>query len=406
MPSLYRLRIGPLHTAYYQQHFDRFEAQGRATPTWNLSAACFTLAWLLLRQMYRPAMVYGGCVLLFVLLWLGVHGAVPMPVEAGLVAVGTLALCLVPGLMANALYYHHVRHQTLAALNASPNVAHAQRKLQENPVTKDRLHIAIAAQTVAGLVIAALLLSQTNWADLRLGAQAPVATSGPPDLVIPSVADISPAPPLPDLPSFTPDMALPGAPEVLAHQPVAPAEPKALQSTDLSIVQLAQSVAPAAAGASAAAAINAVAEPATAPAPAPKQAATPAPSKSVPQAPTPAPQPKLLAKPAAKPVAAPAPKPVAAPAPAAAVARPASGMVPGKFYLNAGVYAQAANVDRAVKSLQSAKLPVLRQGLSSNKGELTRLRIGPFDTRAKAEAAAAKAKQLRFEVSVFQHPLK
>lgn len=80
--------------------------------------------------------------------------------------------------------------------------------------------------------------------------------------------------------------------------------------------------------------------------------------------------------------------------------------MPGKFYLNAGVYAQAANVDRAVKSLQSAKLPVLRQGLSSNKGELTRLRIGPFDTRAKAEAAAAKAKQLRFEVSVFQHPLK
>lgn len=81
-------------------------------------------------------------------------------------------------------------------------------------------------------------------------------------------------------------------------------------------------------------------------------------------------------------------------------------MVPGKFYLNAGVYAQAANVERAVKNLQAAKLPVLRQTVSSNKGELTRLRIGPFNTRAQAEQAAAQAKRLRFEVQVVQQPLK
>ena len=88
------------------------------------------------------------------------------------------------------------------------------------------------------------------------------------------------------------------------------------------------------------------------------------------------------------------------PAPAAANGR----LVPGKFYLNAGVYAQAANVDKAVQQLQGAKLNALRQTVSSSKGDLTRLRIGPFDTRQQAEQAAAKAKQLRIDASVFQHP--
>ncbi|WP_234688467.1 SPOR domain-containing protein [Comamonas aquatica] len=78
--------------------------------------------------------------------------------------------------------------------------------------------------------------------------------------------------------------------------------------------------------------------------------------------------------------------------------------MPGKFYLNAGVYAQTANVDKAVQQLQGAKLNALRQTVSSSKGDLTRLRIGPFDTRQQAEQAAAKAKQLRIDASVFQHP--
>ena len=78
---------------------------------------------------------------------------------------------------------------------------------------------------------------------------------------------------------------------------------------------------------------------------------------------------------------------------------------PDRFNIkNAGVYAQAANVDKAVQQLQGAKLNALRQTVSSSKGDLTRLRIGPFDTRQQAEQAAAKAKQLRIDASVFQHP--
>ncbi len=50
--------------------------------------------------------------------------------------------------------------------------------------------------------------------------------------------------------------------------------------------------------------------------------------------------------------------------------------------------------------------PAVRQTVSSNKGELTRLRIGPFDTRQQAEQAAIKAKRLRIDSSVFQQPKK
>ncbi|WP_312569635.1 SPOR domain-containing protein, partial [Comamonas sp.] len=93
-------------------------------------------------------------------------------------------------------------------------------------------------------------------------------------------------------------------------------------------------------------------------------------------------------------------KAVAEPAPAAAPGR----LIPGKYYLNAGVYAEAANVNRSVKQLQALKLPTLRQTVSSSKGDLTRLRIGPFDTRKQAEQAAAKAKKLRIDATVFQQP--
>ena len=82
------------------------------------------------------------------------------------------------------------------------------------------------------------------------------------------------------------------------------------------------------------------------------------------------------------------------------------GLIPGKYYLNAGVYAQAGNVDRAVKQLQAAKLNALRQTVNSNKGEMTRLRIGPFDTRQQAEQAAAKAQTLRIQATVSQQPKK
>lgn len=394
MPDLYRLSVGPVNAAYYQRHFHRFETLGKAVPTWNHGAAFCTLAWLLLRKLWRPAALY-LCLLAALLLvwWGGVHGRLPLPLELALCLLVGMLLCVVPGILGNALYYQHVRQHTLQTLTRANSLSQARAQLAQQAVTKERLHTIAAIQALLLAVLVGLVLHQAD----RGGRGDAPTPSGPPDLIIPQVPSPAPAQPAvftPTPPADTPAEASPAAPE-------------------LSIVTLAQAVpaTPEAAPPSAR-----VADPAPAPVTPPTSAAVPSPA-----APPAAPPQKAVtaALPAAK-VPAPARsektdkgvktakaekankagKSAAEPKPA-----PANGrLVPGKFYLNAGVYAQPANVDKAVQQLQGARMNTLRQTVSSSKGDLTRLRIGPFDTRQQAEQAAAKAKQLRINATVFQHP--
>lgn len=78
-------------------------------------------------------------------------------------------------------------------------------------------------------------------------------------------------------------------------------------------------------------------------------------------------------------------------------------MVPGRYYLHAGVYADVRNVERNARALRQAGLPVVTQRVSGAKGELTRLRVGPFDTRAQAQQAQQTTNRLRLETSVMQY---
>lgn len=86
-----------------------------------------------------------------------------------------------------------------------------------------------------------------------------------------------------------------------------------------------------------------------------------------------------------------------APTPAAA-----TDLIPGKFYLNVGVYSEAANADKVLAQLQKSKLPALSQKMASNKGEVTRLRSGPFDSRKRAERAVRKLQAANIEATIFQ----
>lgn len=74
---------------------------------------------------------------------------------------------------------------------------------------------------------------------------------------------------------------------------------------------------------------------------------------------------------------------------------PAIQLLPGRFYLNVASFPETSDTDEAERVLQEAKLPVLRQSLESNKGELVRLRVGPFETRKQAQAAQRKIKKIR-----------
>lgn len=414
MPDLYRLSVGPVNAAYYQRHFQRFETLGKAVPTWNHGAAFCTLAWLVLRKLWRPAALY-LCLLAALLLvwWGGVHGRLPLPLELALCLLVGMLLCVVPGTLGNALYYQHVRQHTLQTLTRASSLSQARAQLAEQAVTKDRLHTIAAIQALLLAALTGLVLHQVKQG----GPSEAPAPSGPPDLVIPQVSSLAPTQPVAFTPAAAPPAdAAPTAPalSLVTLAQAVPATPEAAPQTAL-VAEPAPAIAPAPAPAPApAAAPAAVSVPAPALAAASPPAAPPAPAKKAVTPAAPAAKAPAPAKPdkaektdkgsktakAEKADKAPKSAPEPKPAPAAANGR----LVPGKFYLNAGVYAQAANVDKAVQQLQAAKLNALRQTVSSNKGDLTRLRIGPFDTRQQAEQAVVKAKQLRIDATVFQHP--
>lgn len=350
MPDLYRLHAGPVNAAYYQRHFQRFESSGQVAPSWNHGAAFFTLAWLLLRKLWRPAGMYAGVVLaLLALWWWGLHGRMPLAAEAAAGMVALLLLCVLPGLAGNGLYYQHVRRQTLQTLTRATSVSQARVQLAHHAVTPERLQAVAALQALAALGLGAALVWAAQ-APGQLHADAPsapaAAVSGPPDLVIPATGHLPPLELLPFAPADTAAPAKAGSP--------APVTPDAAPATPLLPTMALASPAPPSPPANPPPAISATAPPAAASRP---------------------------------------------PAAAAKVA-PGSTVAASQYYLNAGVYAQASNAEAAIKKLQAAKLPIVRQTVSSKNGDLTRLRIGPFETRKQAEQAATRAKKLRIDTTL------
>ena len=94
-------------------------------------------------------------------------------------------------------------------------------------------------------------------------------------------------------------------------------------------------------------------------------------------------------------VAAPTPAPAAS-APASTVATPAEE----KFLINVGLFANEKNAHHAMLTLQGAKLPARSQKLKFPMGTRTRVRVGPFASRAEADRAAEKIHALKLEALV------
>jgi cell division septation protein DedD len=79
-----------------------------------------------------------------------------------------------------------------------------------------------------------------------------------------------------------------------------------------------------------------------------------------------------------------------------------AGLVPG-FYINVGLFAVPGNGTNAFKKLEAAQLPVFSDPIVRRKVTLTRVRVGPFATKALADAAAEKIHALKLDAVVFKH---
>lgn len=129
-----------------------------------------------------------------------------------------------------------------------------------------------------------------------------------------------------------------------------------------------------------------VAPEAKAEAPAPKPEAKPEP-KAAPKA-EPKPEPKPEAEKADKPKA----DAKAAEAERKRAEAAMSGAATEQFLVPAGAYASAEKLQELVDKLKAEGLPHFSERITTSKGERTRVRVGPFPSRAAADKAAEQLK--------------
>lgn len=377
LPQLYLHAVGPVGTAYYERVFTRFETLGRTPPTWNHAAAFCTLGWCLLRGLWRPAALWSSMALLLaVLVWAGAFSALPRQAQVSVALLGAIVLCGVPGFFGNGWYYRLVHQQTMHALEESPSLAQAQARLAQQASSPKQWRLAAVGQVALWALLGVFAWHSADSAPEP--EPAPERTVGPPQLNFPEPTTTAPAeevaPPGAAAPLAPPESTLAMAPSSAMTETTATAAPPGI----LPITMAEAMPAPAA------------------PAPAP----TPAPAPKV-AAPKAAPAPKAAAAPAPKPAAPvakttrskPTPPPAAAPQ-----EKPAR--TNSQFYVTLGTYAEVTNAAAVERKVRQAGYAAQSFSTTSNKGVLTRLRAGPFATRAEAEKAQRALRAQRIPASV------
>lgn len=369
LPQLYLHAVGPVGTAYYERVFTRFETLGRTPPTWNHAAAFCTLGWCLLRGLWRPAAVWSSMALLLaVLMWAGAFSALPRQAQVSVALLGAIVLCGVPGFFGNGWYYRLVHQQTMHALEASPSLAQAQARLAQQASSPKQWRLAAVGQVALWALLGIFAWHSADSAP----EPAPERTVGPPQLNFPEPTTTAPAE----------DVAPPSA-----AAPLAPPESTLAMTPSSAMTETTATAAP----------------PGILP-------ITMAEAMPAPAAPAPTPAPKVAAPPAApKAAAAPAPKP---PAPVAKATRstptPPPAAAPqekpartnSQFYVTLGTYAEVTNAAAVERKVRQAGYAAQSFSTTSNKGVLTRLRAGPFATRAEAEKAQRALRAQRIPASI------
>ena len=430
MTALSRLALGPVNTDYYLAVFERFDSTGRTTTTWNWAACLATLNWMVFRQLWGAALVYVAAAEGLALIVFGIGRSFlnwPPGVELGVLGAFAVLAFAVPGLYGNAILYADIRKRIARALAASRTVPEACALLEKQASSRKRLQMVVLANGVLGVaaLIAYLVWSPSDTKPLALEpavtvAQATAAATAASATVPAASAPARPqaagqvastAAPMPEaapepapVAESRPDPAPASTPAPAAAAAKASAAPKASASTAPPATvtpppaEPAPSARPASAPASkAAASASAPAKTAT-PAASARASATTSPAASA--ASTPAPRREAAASRAS---AATKPKAPASATAAADKPLPTVGAAAG-YYINVGLFAEEANARKTQARLLNEGLPAFRQELDSAKGRRIRVRVGPYDSRAQADAAAESIRAMALDAVVFKQP--
>ena len=430
MTALSRLALGPVNTDYYLAVFERFDSTGRTTTTWNWAACLATLNWMVFRQLWGAALVYVAAAEGLALIVFGIGRSFlnwPPGVELGVLGAFAVLAFAVPGLYGNAILYADIRKRIARALAASRTVPEACALLEKQASSRKRLQMVVLANGVLGVaaLIAYLVWSPSDTKPLALEpavtvAQATAAATAASATAPAASAQARPqaagqfastAAPMPEaapepapVAESRPDPAPASTPAPAAAAAKASAAPKASAST----APPATVTPPPAEPAPSARPASAPASKAAAPAPAPAKTATPAasarasatPSPAASAASTPAPRREAAASRAS---AATKPKAPASATAAADKPLPTVGAAAG-YYINVGLFAEEANARKTQARLLNEGLPAFRQELDGAKGRRIRVRVGPYDSRAQADAAAESIRAMALDAVVFKQP--
>ncbi|WP_300111493.1 SPOR domain-containing protein [Rhodoferax sp.] len=360
--------IGPISLDYYLPIFRLFDASNRSGPSWNWAACLYTLSWLVFRRLRGSAWIYASAVLCCLLILFALSKWVPDFYDANEVFLWVgfgVFYFLLPGIYGNKLLYGATRENVLHALTVSSTLKGACEKLRLQAASRGRfiwlvLINMVLASSVAGVYLAfpdiAVVAKRAMFADemdkhnealveesVQIPAAAPasVPTTGPLTASASALAPILVVSTLIPVASASPELMRPETESLSTSATQA----------DLTVLD--------------AAALRYV------------------PRRRL----------DVIATSAAPVEAAPA---------GSRQTVTASTQANPLYYINVGLFANDWNARYAQAKLVDAGLVSFRQALMTNKGKLTRVRVGPFESKADADVDAKKIHALKLDAVVIR----
>lgn len=332
--ELYRAAIGPRGQDAYLQHFLRFDLEGKTHLTWHWPACCITLNWLIYRKLWRGVFTYVAILLGLLLVIFGVGKLLfdySNAMGLALLLVFLAAACVVPGLYANAWYYSWCNERISTVLREAKDLKSACALLAAEASSERRWGLMALVNGVLILLAAGLLAMVLHKAPpLEPVAEEEVILSA-----TPAAAASEPARVASDPESAVASLPVGSSSAALPELPASAATPVEKQ-------------------------------------PEPVKAVSPVSDK---------------------------PAPLKSVAPAKPLVDKSRAVVdkskPGRsWFVQVGAFAQEANAQKTLATLQAAGLPTTSDTQAGKNGRLTRVRVGPFASEAGAEQAAAQVKAL------------
>ena len=335
--ALYRAALGPAHAEHYLPVFSRFDERGTNGPAWNTSAALGNLGWLVYRQVWGAAGEFAAALGVWALIAAGLAFWADF-LPPG-VRVGLALALLLLLLLIPGLYGTALLHaQVVRRMIAAVRQATTMEEACTLLRQQGDAHRRRTAWGMAGLLFVALVAGGVWMAWPTQSASPPVVSSPIP------VADLARAEASAPSASVPVEISIETPPVATVALSATPAEPVAV--TEI--------------------------------------AALPAETREVPVAQT-----VGLVE--------------TRPPPAAVTEPPVAGAAlrVKEHGVSVGLFAVPENAERIQAKLAAAGLPALKEPIESANGPLTRVRVGPFERRDQALAAAERVRALGLDARVY-----